>query len=89
MTEQTVKLVRAVGFWGLVAMCINAVVGSGVFSSPPITEALPGRILRGRGWDKTMNVECLMVNVEWGLVRGGRFNIQDSTFNTPVSRGRR
>ena len=25
------ELVRAVGFWGLVAMCINAVVGSGVF----------------------------------------------------------
>ena len=28
------KLVRAVGFWGLVAMCINAVVGSGVFLLP-------------------------------------------------------
>jgi len=27
-------LVRAVGFWGLVAMCINAVVGSGVFLLP-------------------------------------------------------
>src|SRR5947207_6781661 len=34
MTEQTAKLVRAVGFWGLVAMCINAVVGSGVFLLP-------------------------------------------------------
>ena len=28
------KLVRAVGLWGLVAMCINAVVGSGVFLLP-------------------------------------------------------
>lgn len=28
------SLVRAVGFWGLVAMCINAVVGSGVFLLP-------------------------------------------------------
>ena len=27
-------LIRAVGFWGLVAMCINAVVGSGVFLLP-------------------------------------------------------
>ena len=25
------KLVRAVGLWGLVLFCINAVVGSGVF----------------------------------------------------------
>jgi amino acid transporter len=30
----TARLVRAVGFWGLVAMCINAVVGSGVFLLP-------------------------------------------------------
>ena len=28
------KLIRAVGLWGLVAMCINAVVGSGVFLLP-------------------------------------------------------
>ncbi|HEX8169431.1 MAG TPA: APC family permease [Thermoanaerobaculia bacterium] len=28
------QLVRTVGFWGLVAMCINAVVGSGVFLLP-------------------------------------------------------
>lgn len=28
------KLVRAVGFWGLVALCINAVVGSSVFLFP-------------------------------------------------------
>lgn len=28
------KLVRTVGFWGLVAMCINAVIGSGVFLLP-------------------------------------------------------
>jgi len=34
MTEPTAKLVRAVGFWGLVAMCINGVVGSGVFLLP-------------------------------------------------------
>jgi amino acid transporter len=35
MTEQSsVKLIRTVGFWGLVAMCINAVVGSGVFLLP-------------------------------------------------------
>ncbi|HEY2323680.1 MAG TPA: APC family permease [Thermoanaerobaculia bacterium] len=34
MNEQTGKLVRTVGFWGLVAMCINAVVGSGVFLLP-------------------------------------------------------
>jgi amino acid transporter len=30
----TPQLVRAIGFWGLVAMCINAVVGSGVFLLP-------------------------------------------------------
>jgi amino acid transporter len=34
MTESSAKLVRTVGFWGLVAMCINAVVGSGVFLLP-------------------------------------------------------
>src|SRR5881398_1937105 len=28
------KLIRAVGLWGLVAMCINAVIGSGVFLLP-------------------------------------------------------
>lgn len=28
------QLIRAVGFWGLVAMCINAVVGSGVYLLP-------------------------------------------------------
>jgi amino acid transporter len=33
-TGNTNKLVRTVGFWGLVAMCINAVVGSGVFLLP-------------------------------------------------------
>jgi amino acid transporter len=32
--EQAERLVRVVGFWGLVAMCINAVVGSGVFLLP-------------------------------------------------------
>jgi basic amino acid/polyamine antiporter, APA family len=35
-------LVRAVGFWGLVAMCINAVVGSGVFLLPRETYELLG-----------------------------------------------
>ncbi|HET9425144.1 MAG TPA: APC family permease [Gemmatimonadaceae bacterium] len=29
-----IELVRTVGFWGLVAMCINAVIGSGVFLLP-------------------------------------------------------
>lgn len=33
-TSNQPSLVRAVGFWGLVAMCINAVVGSGVFLLP-------------------------------------------------------
>jgi APA family basic amino acid/polyamine antiporter len=32
--QDTNKLVRTVGFWGLVAMCINAVIGSGVFLLP-------------------------------------------------------
>src|SRR5215218_8992020 len=32
--SDTGKLVRTVGFWGLVAMCINAVIGSGVFLLP-------------------------------------------------------
>lgn len=41
-TKDTVKLVRAVGFWGLVAMCINAVVGSGVFLLPHETFQLLG-----------------------------------------------
>ncbi len=34
MSDSTNKLIRTVGFWGLVAMCINAVVGSGVFLLP-------------------------------------------------------
>ncbi len=38
----TAKLVRAVGFWGLVAMCINAVVGSGVFLLPSESYKLLG-----------------------------------------------
>jgi APA family basic amino acid/polyamine antiporter len=37
-----VKLVRAVGFGGLVAMCINAVVGSGVFLLPSESYKLLG-----------------------------------------------
>lgn len=36
------SLVRAVGFWGLVAMCINAVVGSGVFLLPSESYKLLG-----------------------------------------------
>ena len=32
--QSTAKLIRTVGFWGLVAMCINAVIGSGVFLLP-------------------------------------------------------
>ncbi|HEV8660822.1 MAG TPA: APC family permease [Thermoanaerobaculia bacterium] len=43
MPEQdTGKLVRTVGFWGLVAMCINAVVGSGVFLLPSESYKLLG-----------------------------------------------
>ncbi|HEX6083748.1 MAG TPA: APC family permease [Thermoanaerobaculia bacterium] len=34
MQGDSSKLVRTVGFWGLVAMCINAVIGSGVFLLP-------------------------------------------------------
>src|SRR5437868_9307693 len=39
---QSQKLVRAVGLWGLVAMCINAVVGSGVFLLPSESYKLLG-----------------------------------------------
>ena len=42
MNDQTAKLVRTVGFWGLVAMCINAVIGSGVFLLPSETYKLLG-----------------------------------------------
>ncbi len=43
MTDQsTEKFVRAVGFWGLVAMTINAVIGSGVFLLPTETFKLLG-----------------------------------------------
>ena len=42
MTEQSGKLVRTVGAWGLVAMCINAVVGSGVFLLPSESYKLLG-----------------------------------------------
>jgi APA family basic amino acid/polyamine antiporter len=42
MTDTTNKLVRTVGFWGLVAMCINAVVGSGVFLLPHESYSLLG-----------------------------------------------
>ena len=40
--ENTGKLIRAVGLWGLVAMCINAVVGSGVFLLPTESYKLLG-----------------------------------------------
>ena len=40
--QQSEKLVRAVGLWGLVAMCINAVVGSGVFLLPSESYKLLG-----------------------------------------------
>jgi amino acid transporter len=40
--EPEQKLIRAVGFWGLVAMCINAVVGSGVFLLPSESYRLLG-----------------------------------------------
>ena|SRR5256886_14776077 len=36
------KLVRAVGLWGLVLFCINAVVGSGVFLLPSESYKLLG-----------------------------------------------
>ncbi|HEX2165554.1 MAG TPA: APC family permease [Thermoanaerobaculia bacterium] len=39
---RSAELVRAVGFWGLVALCVNAVVGSGVFLLPSETYALLG-----------------------------------------------
>jgi amino acid transporter len=40
--NDSVKLVRAVGFGGLVAMCINSVVGSGVFLLPSESYKLLG-----------------------------------------------
>src|SRR5881628_1537912 len=43
MSEQKdVRLVRAVGIWGLVLFCINAVVGSGVFLLPTESYKLLG-----------------------------------------------
>src|SRR5215210_25354 len=42
MSPKSVELVRAVGVWGLVAMCINAVVGSGVFLLPTESYKLLG-----------------------------------------------
>src|SRR5256885_1759454 len=42
VSAKTAQLVRAVGFWGLVAMCINAVVGSGVFLLPTESYKLLG-----------------------------------------------
>jgi amino acid transporter len=38
----TPKLIRTAGFWGLVAMCLNAVIGSGVFLLPHESYALLG-----------------------------------------------
>src|SRR5437762_7688979 len=40
--QPTQNLIRTVGFWGLVAMCINAVVGSGVFLLPTESYKLLG-----------------------------------------------
>src|SRR6266487_2797830 len=42
MNENRKELVRAVGLWGLVAMCINAVIGSGVFLLPSESYRLLG-----------------------------------------------
>src|SRR5260370_20134654 len=42
--EKSEKLVRAVGLWGLVAMCINAVIGSGVFLLPSESYRLLGPV---------------------------------------------
>jgi len=42
MASKPERLVRAVGLWGLVAMCINAVVGSGVFLLPTESYKLLG-----------------------------------------------
>src|SRR5688572_8484624 len=43
-TATTPQLVRAAGFWGLVAMCLNAVIGSGVFLLPHESYVLLGPI---------------------------------------------
>src|SRR5258708_977949 len=40
--RETEKLIRTVGFWGIVAMCMNAVVGSGVFLLPSESYKLLG-----------------------------------------------
>lgn len=42
MDKPSGQLVRTVGFWGLVAMCINGVVGSGVFLLPHASYKLLG-----------------------------------------------
>ncbi len=42
MTEPSQKLIRTVGLGGLIAMCINAVVGSGVFLLPSESYKLLG-----------------------------------------------
>jgi len=42
MNDEATKLVRTIGFWGLVAMCINGVVGSGVFLLPSESYRLLG-----------------------------------------------
>lgn len=40
----TPKLIRTAGFWGLVAMCLNAVIGSGVFLLPHESYVLLGPV---------------------------------------------
>src|SRR4029453_10501104 len=41
-SPDTHKFLRTVGFWGLVLMCINAVIGSGVFLLPHESYVLLG-----------------------------------------------
>ena len=43
-TNPAPKLIRAAGFWGLVAMCLNAVIGSGVFLLPHESYVLLGPV---------------------------------------------
>src|SRR5437763_15204398 len=46
MNKKSAQLVRAVGFWGLVFMVINAVIGSGVFLLPTESYKLLGPFSR-------------------------------------------
>lgn len=42
-TFQNIKLVRAIGRWGLTALMVNAIIGSGIFGLPSIVTHLLGR----------------------------------------------